>query len=495
MAHAAPPQSPPPIKMGIPIPNSKLGMWLFLGTEIMFFTAFIGTYIVLRLGSPGWPTDPAVTHINVFLGGVNTFVLILSSYFVVVAHEAMTHKNFARARKFLWWTFGLACLFLGIKSVEYYGKYDHNILPGRIAESNEQAMGNAVKEMDRALTKQLDRLVFKAPEGTDKRTVVREEFALLPRANAMAGKLTGATKDDASKWLAAMRTSEEGAGPEMPASVAGALDAEERRTLADSAVARDLTARILDGRVDPAQRRAELAVFIDLDREYVDLRDHLQENLSLRYPTGTEPVTIRTQDDRTVTGIIYAARQQPQKIVVTTAEGEDIVLEEGDVKQGQAGQPLPRLTLHEVEDRLDDLRNTVTVTTKDEKSVTGVELPVPSDADPEARKLISVRTTDGQTVRIPRDNVASTEYRFRGLLSSVHDPHVIVYGNLFASTYFLMTGFHAIHVVVGMILFGMVLAQGPRLNADWSDWVENSGLYWHFVDLVWIFLFPLLYII
>ncbi|MEZ6066103.1 MAG: hypothetical protein R3B90_10425 [Planctomycetaceae bacterium] len=39
--------SAPPIKMGLPIPHSKLGMWLFLGTEIMFFTAFIGTYIVL----------------------------------------------------------------------------------------------------------------------------------------------------------------------------------------------------------------------------------------------------------------------------------------------------------------------------------------------------------------------------------------------------------------------------------------------------------------
>jgi cytochrome c oxidase subunit 3 len=46
-----------------------------------------------------------------------------------------------------------------------------------------------------------------------------------------------------------------------------------------------------------------------------------------------------------------------------------------------------------------------------------------------------------------------------------------------------------------MILFIMVLAQGSRLNAEWTDWVENSGLYWHFVDLVWIFLFPLIYII
>ena len=77
----------------------------------------------------------------------------------------------------------------------------------------------------------------------------------------------------------------------------------------------------------------------------------------------------------------------------------------------------------------------------------------------------------------------------------VFEPHPIVYGNIFASTYFLMTGFHAVHVVVGMILFWVVLRQGSKLNEKWTDFVENSGLYWHFVDLVWIFLFPMLYII
>jgi cytochrome c oxidase subunit 3 len=79
--------------------------------------------------------------------------------------------------------------------------------------------------------------------------------------------------------------------------------------------------------------------------------------------------------------------------------------------------------------------------------------------------------------------------------AGVFDPHPIVFGNIFASCYFLMTGFHAVHVIVGMILFAVVLKQGSGLNEKWTDFVENSGLYWHFVDLVWIFLFPMLYII
>jgi cytochrome c oxidase subunit 3 len=110
-----------------------------------------------------------------------------------------------------------------------------------------------------------------------------------------------------------------------------------------------------------------------------------------------------------------------------------------------------------------------------------------------ADQLVLV-TAQGEQKQIPRTDVLETKYVFADVLSSVHEPHPILYGNLFASTYFLMTGFHAIHVIVGMILFALVLMQGAALNSQWTDWVENSGLYWHFVDLVWIFLFPLLYI-
>ena len=61
-----------------------------------------------------------------------------------------------------------------------------------------------------------------------------------------------------------------------------------------------------------------------------------------------------------------------------------------------------------------------------------------------------------------------------------------------ASTYFLMTGFHALHVVVGLIIFGLTMMW--RLGKNKTVFIENAGLYWHFVDLVWIFLFPLLYL-
>ncbi len=71
-------------------------------------------------------------------------------------------------------------------------------------------------------------------------------------------------------------------------------------------------------------------------------------------------------------------------------------------------------------------------------------------------------------------------------------PIVIPGGNMWASTYFLLTGFHALHVLVGLIAFAIMLSM--QLDIRRAPHIENIGLYWHFVDLVWIFLFPLLYL-
>jgi cytochrome c oxidase subunit 3 len=68
---------------------------------------------------------------------------------------------------------------------------------------------------------------------------------------------------------------------------------------------------------------------------------------------------------------------------------------------------------------------------------------------------------------------------------------------LFYGLYYMMTGLHALHVVVGLVLLIIVIfrIQSGRINKDRYVLHENGGLYWHLVDLIWIFLFPLLYLI
>lgn len=341
MSHssAAPAPSPhvPALKMGVPIPNGKLGMWLFLGTEIMFFTAFIGTYIVLRMGSPAWPTDTAVTHINVNLGALNTFVLICSSVSVVLAHEALFLKNFRKATNMILITLILSGVFLGVKSVEYWGKISHDILPGRIAESNTQALEKLIIELDRA---------------------------------------------------------------------SGLPALEERKTRLENALASS---------PDAAQRTV------------------LEAQLA--------------------------------EVAAKSKEKESFKASPDDYKNQAENKPYDTWKYEFVRARARD-------------------------------RLVDVQQHDNPlTVKFLED--LNTLRKNAPEFKAVHDPHVIVFGNIFASTYFLMTGFHALHVIIGMIMFLMILWLGytNQLGLRHAVLVENCGLYWHFVDLVWIFLFPLIYII
>src|ERR1700682_1538954 len=99
MAHAV--LEEPQAHMGLPLSNGKLAMWLFLVTEIMFFTALIGVYGLLRQSTPTtatthWP-KPHEVHLIEAYGAGNTFVLICSSLTVVLAHYALGRNNVKQA--------------------------------------------------------------------------------------------------------------------------------------------------------------------------------------------------------------------------------------------------------------------------------------------------------------------------------------------------------------------------------------------------------------
>ena len=68
---------------------------------------------------------------------------------------------------------------------------------------------------------------------------------------------------------------------------------------------------------------------------------------------------------------------------------------------------------------------------------------------------------------------------------------------LFFGLYFVMTGLHALHIIIGMIIMSFAFAgvQKGKVNANRASLLDNAGLYWHLVDLIWIFLFPLFYLI
>ncbi|HEY5315803.1 MAG TPA: cytochrome c oxidase subunit 3 [Pirellulales bacterium] len=132
----------------LPIPNGKLFMWLFLSTEIMFFAALIGTYIVLRFGAVTWPTPHAV-HLSEPIGAFNTFVLICSSVSIVLALESARANKSGAAKVWMAITLALGTLFLGVKGYEYTAKFSHGIYPryprSLVYEKPDLMYGSAVR--------------------------------------------------------------------------------------------------------------------------------------------------------------------------------------------------------------------------------------------------------------------------------------------------------------------------------------------------------------
>jgi cytochrome c oxidase subunit 3 len=275
----------PQAHMGLPLPNGKLAIWFFLVTEIMFFTALIGVYLILRNGQPKadeWP-KPHDVHLIEWVGALNTFVLIVSSLTVVLAHHYLAKGNTSRAVQFVAVTLVLGCVFLIVKYTEYKSKFEHDILPGHIGE--------------------------------------------------YLGTATG--------------------------------------------------------------------------QQYFErIRAQLNEKITAKHPMAEECQSLLSK------------------------------------MQGKEG--VQELTPKEIGDQINVL----------------------NEESEKAGKPLNLSPN-------------------------------IKWGNMWASCYFAMTGFHALHVLGGIVAFAivLVLALVGRFGVQHSLMLENLGLYWHFVDIVWIFLFPLLYLV
>jgi cytochrome c oxidase subunit 3 len=177
MAHAV--IEEPRGHMGLPLSNGKLAIWLFLITEIMFFTALIGTYVILRNGTPSkddpWPTPHDVGLIE-WVGAFNTFVLICSSLTVVLAHFSLANGNRKRAVQYVFVTLLLGTVFLVVKGFEYTAKFQHGIIPSQVPEKLEGQAGQRYVAQVRA---ELEDLVKHPDHGHASAAAVTDMKALL----------------------------------------------------------------------------------------------------------------------------------------------------------------------------------------------------------------------------------------------------------------------------------------------------------------------------
>ncbi len=107
--------------------NVKLGIWLFLASEVMLFGALFSSYIILRTGADTWPLG--ATILNVPLATLNTVVLIGSSVTMVMSWASLKMDNFPKYRLYMGATVALAFVFLIVKYFEYTAKFEHGLWP------------------------------------------------------------------------------------------------------------------------------------------------------------------------------------------------------------------------------------------------------------------------------------------------------------------------------------------------------------------------------
>jgi heme/copper-type cytochrome/quinol oxidase subunit 3 len=159
--HAVDQMRPPyPAEPGAGVYSNKLGMWVFLASDVMFFTALIGSYIILRFGmKEPWAQPGAV--LNVPLTGINTFLLICSSVSMVKAYAAIADgkKYFLRkvpGKRFqdgglkFWLLVTIICGagFVGVQLIEYFKLVHEGFTPMGYREGSilaEHALANPVK--------------------------------------------------------------------------------------------------------------------------------------------------------------------------------------------------------------------------------------------------------------------------------------------------------------------------------------------------------------
>ncbi len=414
---------------GLPLRNGKLFMWLFLSTEIMFFAALIGVYIVLRFGAQVWPL-PSEVHLLEPLGALNTFILICSSVTVVLALESANTKDPVAAKMWIAATLILGSLFLGIKGYEYNAKFRHGIYPAmprsRIFEKPDLYFASAVR-------KRMEQIIG---------PITQQRSELYEKRNNLLGLETQPVSEEENGQEPAAPLNE----PSTPPAPTKKLSQQEQQQLEK-----------LEKDIDAVEAKLN---FYDNQVLSVINDPHVTEDQLVALALRIMPLHHHGHATEGPISAVGADEEQTGKIQITAqAHG---------------------------------------LSTGQRVEVSGVE----GGEEANGAWSITVVSHDAFELDDSMLNPSSTPKngsgRWRdtgGLNEEDHElmlPFVLPGGNMWASTYFTLTGFHALHVVIGLIAFAVMLTM--RLGPENAGVIENVGLYWHFVDLVWIFLFPLLYL-
>lgn len=355
---------------GDPTRPGKIGIWLFLASEIMFFVGILGTYIIYRSGSPELFARHGATLSKAW-AGFNTLVLIFSSLTMALAVDAAQKGDRKRLAGALAVTLACALTFMGVKAIEYTDKAHHHTI---------------VAAADAPVTVKTD------PNQTLYATVTNPGRLVF---NTRTGSFERSSPKKWADYVIPLQPGGEGSGVYTAVVPAGAAGPSTVNVYARSSA-------------EPASK------------------DKKVKPASIDYGGG-----------------------------VFVFDGHVHLVDDGKAYAFEGWQaPFPKsgpFDIHLI-------------------------------SESEVAALPGARLVDDDApIKIARARInADTNYG--------------PWKNNFFASYFTLTGVHGIHVLAGMVPLSILLVQALR-GKFFPYHTEYTGLYWHFVDLVWIFLFPLLYLI
>lgn len=487
--------------------NSKIGIWLFLASEVMLFGGLFSAYVFLRVGVREgvdfpWPNGVDVHGQFIWLGFANTLVLILSSVFVVMAWMQLKLRHYVAYQVYMVGVLCCAATFMALKTIEYNSKFNHHfgvrladgtVLDGELArDEKHNCPGDyltfAAQEAEFSLGKPDPYFLAFAQSGTGPvklRTLEPKE-----EARAIAG-----AKGEILKVTTLQFVPGSGAGREVALEQVASVLESERARYADLARKHaDQVRADLYGALRKAQSEEIRQV----------LRRELESVKSAALPaslTGTwdHPVNFQFRRKDVLNGKWFA---------------NSVPFFGGNSVKGEMVDDSVKLRVHNVDlQMVKEVDKSLAWSYLGEDYRKGYEQYEREVAD-------HYRYWTAKGGLIPKDHLrlwknaapATGRAEHGGEAGEAHAAPIAVAGKdirflgshgpkfgPYYAIYFTMTGLHGLHVIGGAMVLGYFLFFGRNLyrrNPEHlANRVEVGGLFWHFVDIIWIFLFPIMYLL
>lgn len=530
--------------------NSKIAIWLFLASEVMLFGGFFSAYVYLRLGADyPWPER----SLPVLPGLINTFVLIGSSVTVVFAWVALKLRNWRQFQVYMSITVACAALFMVLKGIEYYLKFhhqavrlnDYSVVEGHLGYEKED--GKYVEDRNgKHIEENMIRVSAEKIKFATKRYYKPWVKEMISEAEHKGAKVTLATDIKVVTGISddGKRTEETiaKAGDPLSLELLGKIKKTHLAATKHNSSKRTAALRSewkMANAQNPDKKGWQLAPDVNIDMialapTLLDEIPNVEFNVSPKVEFLFKPRDIKEgegtsslRDDTVITGVLeespmvfhYVDAVDFQWLVMKAKEkgmdpdtaianswlmkNNEFIREawEWHLKRNEKEQKRlnERYGFKKDEDGKETEEPKRVLTHKELYRLGWKDL---------AEWAVETKGVEASGFVKLKEEFMGPNYEVRGnktfeelSLPREEIRHAAKFTpawNTYYAVYFTITGLHGLHVIGGALVLLYYLVFGRKMFLENPEWLANrvevGGLFWHFVDLIWIFAFPIFYL-